>query len=40
MKKFLKSITSLLLIVSVTTCFVGCGKDSRSEVVEKQFSKI
>ena len=40
MKKFLKSITSLLLIVGVTTCFVGCGKDSPSEVVKKQFSKI
>ena len=40
MKKFLKSITSLLLIVGVTICFVGCGKDSPSEVVGKQFSKI
>ena len=40
MKKFLKSITSLLLIIGVTTCFVGCGKDSPSEVVKKQFSKI
>ena len=40
MKKFLKSITSLLLIVGVTTCFVGCGKDSPSEVIEKRFSEI
>ena len=28
MKKILKSITSLLLIVGVNTCVVGCGKDS------------
>lgn len=40
MKKFLKLITSLLLILGATTYFVGCGKDSPSDVVEKQFSEL